>query len=414
MKKLQLTTKIFIGLAAGIVVGLILGSAGGQGIANDIIKPFGTLFLNLIKMIIVPLVLSSLVVGSASVGDVKKLGRIGGKTVAYYLFTTAFAVTLGLILGNLVAPGSNLSIQAAKEAAEIPKAQGIADVLLGIIPTNPIKSLVDGNMLQIIVFAIFLGIGITIVGEKAKPVLNFFDGFAEIMYKITGIVMAYAPIGVFALIVPVVATYGADVLMPLLKVIIAVYVGCILHAVIVYSGTVYGFAKMSPLKFFKGIFPAQVISFTTCSSSGTLPATMKCAEENLGVPKQVYSFVLPLGATINMDGTALYQGVCALFVAQFFGIELTLAQQAMIVLTATLASIGTAGVPGAGMIMLTLVLQQANLPLEGIALIAGIDRILDMIRTTVNITGDAAAAVVVAASEGELSVTSAKPTEASA
>lgn len=404
MKKLQLTTKIFIGLIAGVIVGWILGAAGAKGIANDVIKPFGTLFINMIKMIIVPLVLSSLVVGAASVGDVKKLGRIGGKTMVYYLLTTAIAITIGLILGNIFKPGANVIVEAAKKAAEAPKAPGIADVLLGIIPTNPIKALSDGNMLQIIAFAIFLGIGITLVGEKAKPVQNFFEGFAEVMYKITNIVMAYAPIGVFALIVPVVATYGADVLLPLLKVILAVYVGCILHALIVYSSTVYGFAKMSPLKFFKGILPAQVIAFTTCSSSGTLPATIKCTEENLGVSKQVSSFVLPLGATINMDGTALYQGVCALFVAQFFGIELTFAQQVMIVLTATLASIGTAGVPGGGLIMLTLVLQQAKLPLEGIALIAGIDRILDMARTAINVTGDASAAVIVAASEGELNI----------
>jgi Na+/H+-dicarboxylate symporter len=405
VKKIRLSTKILIGLILGVGVGWILSLTGGKSIAEDIIKPFGTLFLNLIKMIIVPLVFSSLVIGSASVGDVKKLGRIGVKTMVYYLLTTAGAVILGLILGNIIAPGANVNLgEAAKQSAEIPKAPGIAEVLLGIIPTNPVKAFVDGNMLQIIFFAIFVGIAITFVGKKAEGVKKFFDEFAEIMYKITGIVMAYAPIGVFALIVPVVTAYGASVLMPLFKVIIAVYVGCILHAAIVYSSCVWGFAKMSPWKFFKGIFPAQVIAFTTCSSSGTLPATMKCTEENLGVSKQVSSFVLPLGATVNMDGTALYQGVCALFVAQFFGIELSLAQQAMIVLTATLASIGTAGVPGAGLLMLTMVLQQANLPIEGIALIAGIDRILDMIRTTINITGDASAAVIVAHSEGDLDV----------
>jgi len=405
MKKLQLSTKILIGLIAGITVGLILSYSGGQAFAKSVIAPFGTLFLNLIKMIIVPLVLSSLVVGAASVGDVKKLGRIGGKTITYYLLTTALAVTLGLILGNLIAPGANVNLgEAAKKAAEVQKAPGIADVLLSMIPTNPIKALNDGNMLQIIVFALFIGVSITLVGPKAKPVQDFFEAFAEVMYKITNIVMAYAPIGVFALIVPVVTAYGPSVLLPLFKVIIAVYVGCILHAVVVYSSTVYGFARMSPLKFFKGFFPAQVVAFTTCSSSGTLPVSMKCVEENLGVSKQVSSFVMPLGATINMDGTALYQGVCALFVAQFFGIHLDIGQQVMIILTATLASIGTAGVPGAGLIMLAMVLQQAKLPIEGMALIAGIDRILDMIRTTVNITGDAAAAVIVAASEGDLKV----------
>jgi Na+/H+-dicarboxylate symporter len=234
--------------------------------------------------------------------------------------------------------------------------------------------------------------------------IDFFDGLAEIMYKVTGYVMAYAPIGVFGLITPVVVNYGLDILLPLGKVIAAVYIGCILHAVIVYSGAVKIFGKMNPLQFFKGIMPAAVTAFTTTSSAGTLPVTIKCARENLGVSQKVSSFVLPLGATINMDGTALYQGVSVLFVAQVYGIELTMAQMGTIILTATLASIGTAGVPGAGMIMLSLVLTAIGLPLEGVALVAGIDRILDMARTSVNVIGDASAAVVVAATENELEV----------
>jgi Na+/H+-dicarboxylate symporter len=263
----------------------------------------------------------------------------------------------------------------------------------------------EANMLQIIVFAIFLGIAITFIGEKGKPVLNFFDSLAEISYKIVGIIMEYAPIGVFALIVPVVAANGPSVLLPLLKVIITVYLGCALHAALVYSSLVSIFARISPIRFFRGAAPAILMAFTTSSSSATLPVSMEVTEKNLGVPKSIGSFVLPLGATINMDGTALYQGVSALFVAQVFGINLSLSQQLVIILTATLASIGTAGVPGAGLIMLTMVLQSVGLPMEGIALIAGIDRILDMARTSINVTGDIAGSVVVAATEKELNRT---------
>lgn len=399
MNKLSLSTKIFIGLALGVMAGLMLQSS--PEVATIYIKPLGNLFLNLIKMIIVPLVLSSLVVGSASTGDVGKLGRIGIKTLAYYLVTTAIAVVLGLFLANMVNPGLGLSIpvDATAEAKEVPS---VIETFLNIIPTNPIQAMADANMLQIIFFALILGIGITLVGEKAKPFLTFFDSLAEVCYKIVAIIMAFAPIGVFGLITPVVAEHGPSALLPLLKVIITVYLSCFLHAAIVYSGAVYFSAKMSPVTFFKGAAPAMMVAFTTSSSSGTLPITMRCAEENLGVPKSISSFVLPLGATINMDGTALYQGVCALFVAQIYGIDLTLVQQLTIVLTATLASIGTAGVPGAGLIMLTMVLQSVGLPLEGMVLVGGIDRILDMARTCINITGDMAGAILVSATEGEL------------
>lgn len=400
MKKMQLSTKILIGLGAGILAGILL--QGSPAVATTWIKPFGTLFLNLIKMIIVPLVLASLVVGTCGLGDVKKLGRIGGKTVAYYLLTTAFAVIIGLILANMFSVGAGFVLPSDVKAAEASKIPSVIDTLLNIIPTNPIKAAADGNMLQIIAFALILGSGIVVLGDKGKPVFDFFDSLAEISYKITGGIMAFAPYAVFALITPVVASNGPKVLLPLLSVIIIVYVGCFLHAALVYSSTLMVFAKFSPIKFFKGILPAQAIAFTTCSSSATLPVNMKCTEENLGVPKSICSFVLPLGATINMDGTALYQGVCALFIANVYGLDLSMAQQATIVLTATLASIGTAGVPGAGLIMLTMVLQTVGLPLEGLALVAGIDRILDMARTTVNITGDSACAVIIAASENEL------------
>lgn len=396
MKKISLLTKILIGLIVGVLAGIIFGPKVA------VVKPLGDLFLRLIMMIVVPLVFASLVVGAASTGDVKKLGRIGGKTMIYYLSTTAFAVIIGLILGNLAGVGKGLNLDIGKAAFEAKKAPSIIETLLNIVPTNPVASMSGGNMLQIIVFALFLGIAITLVGQKGKPALDFFESFAEVMYRITGMVMAFAPYGVFGLVAPIVGKYGADVLLPLIKVILVVYIGCILHAGITYSSLVYTFSRMSPLKFFKGFFPAMAVAFSTSSSSGTLPVTMRATEENLGVSKRISSFMLPLGATVNMDGTALYQGVCALFIAQIYGIDLSFVQQMQVVLAATLASIGTAGVPGAGLIMMTMVLQAVGLPLEGIALIAGIDRILDMIRTTVNVTGDAAGAVVVAATEGEL------------
>ncbi len=400
MTKSKLTTKILIGLVLGIIAGLLLSSI--PNIATTYIKPFGDLFLNLIKMIIVPLVLASLVVGAASMGDMKKLGRVGGKTLAYYLLTTAIAVLIGLILGNVSQPGAGLELNVDISEVEAAKAPSIAETLVNMVPSNPIQAMVDANMLQIIVFALFLGVAITAIGEKGKPLYNFFDSLAEVMYKVTAFVMNFAPIGVFALITPVVATNGPSVLLPLLKVIIAVYLGCILHCLITYSTAVKIFAKMSPKKFFKGVISPATVAFSTSSSSGTLPVSMKAAQENLGVSESISSFVLPLGATINMDGTALYQGVCALFVAQIYGLDLSITQQLTIILTATLASIGTAGVPGAGFIMLTMVLQSVGLPLEGSALIAGIDRILDMVRTCVNVVGDLSASVVVSATEGEL------------
>ncbi|MFZ5942917.1 MAG: dicarboxylate/amino acid:cation symporter [Bacillota bacterium] len=399
MGKMKLSTKILIGLVLGIAVGLFVS----PDFANTFLKPIGTLFLRLIKMVIAPLVFASIVVGASSVGDVKKLGRIGSKTIAYYLVTTAIAVIIGLVLGNVLQPGAGLQlpVDAKYEGKQAPS---IINVLLEVVPDNPLQALVSGSMLQIIFFAIFIGIAITLIGKKGDPVRNFFDGFAEVMYKITGIVMEVAPYGVFGLIAPVVAAYGLDVLAPLAMVIFAVYLGAIIHGAVVYSTAVKIFAKMSPLTFFKGIFPAQVIAFSTCSSAGTLPATIKCVEDNLGVSNDTASFVLPLGATINMDGTSLYQGVCALFVAQVYGIDLSLGQQLTVVITGTLASIGAAGVPGAGLIMLTMVLASVGLPLDGVALVAGIDRILDMARTTLNVTGDASAAVVVAATEDDLSI----------
>ena len=392
---MKLWVKILIGFALGAVVGLIVGPS------IAVVKPLGDLFIRLIKMLIVPMVFCSLVVGASSIGDLRKLGRVGGKTIIYFLATTAIAITLAIIFAIIFNPAGGYVLKevGTYEAKAMPK---VADVILNMVPTKPISAMATDNMLQIIVFALFVGISISLIGEKGKPALDFFDSVAEIMYRIVGMVMNFAPIGVFALIAWVVGTAGAEVLLPLARVIFVVYFVNILHAVVVYSGAVRIFAGMSPVQFFKGFFEATMVAFSTCSSSATLPISMRLAQENLGVPKEIASFVQPLGATINMDGTAIYQGVCAVFIANVFGITLGFPQYIMIIIAATLASIGTAGVPGAGMIMLSLVLETVGLPLEGILLVAGIDRILDMIRTSMNVTGDAAGAVVIAASEGEL------------
>lgn len=393
MKK-SLIWQLIAAFILAIVTGVIFGEKA------QVVQPLGDLFLRLIKFIIAPLVLATLVVGVASTSDVKKLGRLGGKTVAFYLITSMLAITLGIIAGKIFSPGSGIDVSLdGKEAPEPTETEGVLQTILNIVPTNPFESLASGNILQIIFFALMIGIAIALVGEKAKPVQQFFDGFAEVMYKITGMVMAIVPIGVFGLLAPVVGEYGVDVLLPLIKLILAMLAGCIIQLFVVYSLVVKSLGKMSPIRFFKGIFPASAVAFSTSSSSGTLPVTIKSAQENLGVSKETSTFVLPLGATINMDGTALYVGLCSMFVAQYFGIDLSFSQMVTVVLIGTLASIGTAGVPGAGLIMLTMALSAVNLPLAGIALVGGIDRILDMMRTSVNVTGDAAASVVVDASE---------------
>lgn len=394
---MNLTTKILIGLALGIIAGLELG-AEGVGFAKAWIGPLGTIFMNMIKMVIVPLVFSSLVVGVCNLGDIKKVGRIGIKTVVYYLGTTAFAIIIGLGFGTLFQPGVGMHMPGASVKVAAKAAPSIMNVIIGIFPTNPLEAMLKANMLQIIVFSLFVGVGIVAVEEKGEYLKRTIDGLAEVCYKIVGMIMTVAPIGVFGLITPVVAANGPSVLLPLLKVVLAVYLACILHAVVVYGALLKIVGGADVIAFFKEVSPASLMAFSSCSSAGTLPVTMACAKK-LGISKDVYSFVLPLGATINMDGTAAYQGVCALFIAQLYGIDLTAAQYGTIIVTGTLASIGTAGVPGAGFIMLTMILTALGLPLEGSALIAGIDRILDMPRTSVNITGDATVAYLVGKSE---------------
>jgi len=395
-KKMPLIWKIAIGFVAGILAGIVFGES------ISFVAPVGTIFVTLLKMLIVPLVFSSLVVGTASIGDPRSLGRIGIKTIGLYLATTAVAIAIGLLMGNLIQPGVGMGLGADLSGFKVPTPPSTGDVIIGLFPSNPIASMTQGNILQIIVFAIFLGISAVLAGEKGKFLINVMDSVAEAMYKMTGLIMHLAPYGVFALIATTVSKYGISVLAPFGKVIFGVYLGCILHALLVYSGLLVSIVHMSPWRFFDGIKEATLTAFVTRSSSATLPITMRVTQENIGVSEKISSFVLPLGATINMDGTALYQGVCALFVAQAFGIPLSIGAQLGILLTATLASIGTAGVPGAGLIMLTLVLTQAGLPVEGVALIAGIDAVLDMARTAINVTGDATVATVIAKTEGEL------------
>lgn len=398
---MNLSLQIFASLVLSVIVGLVLGE-GAAAPVKTWIAPIGTMFINLIKMMIVPVVFCSLVVGMTSMGDMKKLGRIGIKTLSIYMVTTAIAIVIGFAVALAIDPGTGMSMAGAT-APKVKEAPSIMQVFVDMIPSNPIASMAKADILPVIIFALFVGAGIISVGGKrAETLISFFDAFAEVCYKIIAMIMKTAPIGVFCLLLPVVVMNGPKVLLPLLSVIICMLIGCTIHAVCVYSAMTNVAAHMSPVTFFRGMSEAMAIAFTTCSSAGTLPVNMKNVQEKLGVHRDIASFVLPLGATINMDGTALYMGVCSIFIANVFGVPLTFDQMMMIVLTGTLASIGTAGVPGAGLIMLAMVLQSVGLPLEGLALVAGIDRVLDMFRTCLNITGDAAVAVVVNASEQEV------------
>lgn len=401
---MNLSIQILIALILSVVAGLAAG-AESLPFINQWIAPIGTIFINLIKMMIVPVVFCSLIVGVTSLGgDGKKLGRISIKTIALYMVTTAVAIVIGLAVAGVIHPGVGLEI-ADKAAPKVKEAPTLMQVLVNMVPTNPIASMAKADILPVIIFALFVGVGITQVGgNRTNPLINFFDAAAEVCYRIIAMIMRFAPIGVFALLLPVVCKNGPKVLLPLLSVIACSAIGSTLHCVLVYSSLASVGGGISPLKFFRGMSEAMMLAFTTCSSAGTLPVNMKNAQEKLGLSREITSFVLPLGATINMDGTAIYMGSCSLFIANVFGINLTSSDMLMIIFTGTLASIGTAGVPGAGLIMLAMVLQAVQLPLEGLALVAGIDRVLDMFRTTVNITGDVAVAAVVDKSERNRSV----------
>jgi Na+/H+-dicarboxylate symporter len=408
LRRTGIPTQIFVGLVLGAVAGVIFGPDAA------VIRPVGTAFIRLIKMVVIPLIFASLLVGVASLGDLRKLGRVGTKTFAFYIAYYVSAVALGLFLANSLQPGSNLpeSVQAELKASygetadmqaiRAEERPSIGEVLIDIIPDNPAGSFVRANMLQVIFIAMFMGVVISLLNKaKMKPVISFFEAINDIMIKIVEIVIKIAPYAVFALIAAVVGTFGVDILMSLVR-YCAVVIGGLLILALTYPAVVWFFTKYPYFKFWKGITQAQLIAFSTCSSSATLPVTMECAEDNIGVSKQISSFVLPLGATINMNGTALYQGVTAIFIAQVYGMNLGIGDQLAIILTATLASIGAAGAPAMGVLMLVIVLKQVGIPLEGIALILGVERILDMSRTVINITGDVAAATVIAHSEKEL------------
>ena len=397
-KGMSLATQIFIAMVLAIIAGVALTGGGGAKMAATYIKPFGTIFLNLIKWIVAPLVFFSIMSGIISMKDIRKLGVIGGRTVTYYLCTTAFAVSIGLLFANLF-KGSFPLLATTGLAFKAKKAVNFMDTLVNIFPSNFVKPFVTADMLQVIVASLLIGFAVLLIDDdKTDACTKAVNTVNDLCLKAMEMILRLSPIGVFCLLCPVVAQNGPSILGSLAMVLLVAYIGYIVHAVVVYSLTVRTLGKMSPLTFFKGMAPAIIFAFSSASSVGTLPMNMECCDK-LGVPKDVYSFVLPLGATINMDGTAIYQGVCSVFIASCYGISLTPAQLLTIVLTATIASIGTAGVPGAGMVMLAMVLESVGLPVEGIALVAGIDRIFDMGRTTVNITGDAACAVVVSADE---------------
>lgn len=392
-KKLSLAVQIFIGLGLGIIAGLIFMVAGKAEWAVSYVKPFGTIFLNLIKFIVVPIVLCSIISGVISMQDIRKVGSIGWKTVAYYMCTTACAVVIGLIFANIF-KGTFQVLETTDLEYDVATTTNFMDTLVNIFPSNIVQPLANATMLQVIVIALFFGFGIILAGEKGEPLGKVINSLSDVSMIIMELILKLSPIGVFCLITPVVAENGPKILGSLAMVLLTAYICYIIHAVVVYSATVKTMGGLSPLKFFKGMAPAMMFAFSSASSVGTLPLNLECTEK-LGAKKDVASFVLPLGATINMDGTAIYQGVCAVFIASCFGIDLTLAEMVTIVLTATLASIGTAGVPGSGMVMLAMVLQSVGLPIEGIALVAGVDRIFDMGRTVVNITGDAACSIIV-------------------
>ncbi|SHJ68403.1 dicarboxylate/amino acid:cation symporter [Tepidibacter formicigenes] len=405
-KKLGLTSKILIGLLLGLVFGIILnGMPSGYFkdviLINGILKVAGKVFINAIKMLVVPLVFVSLVCGASAIGDVKKLGRVGVKTLVFYVITTAVAISFALIVGKIINPGIGLDLSnIVKQEPTIGEGKALVDVIIGMVPTNPVASMANGSMLQIIVFSLLMGVSMALVGDKAKPVIDIFNSLNEIVMKMVMVVMEFAPFGVFALITNTFATVGFEAMGSLLKYMIAVVLTLLIHATFTYMGILSVVGKLNPIVFFKKFLPVAGVAFSTSSSNATLPVTIE-AVENMGVSKNVASFTLPLGATINMDGTAIMQGVAAVFISQVYGIDLSMQAFLTIILTATLASVGTAGVPGVGMITLSMVLQSVGLPVEGIALIIGIDRVLDMCRTVINITGDSVCTIVVSKTEGE-------------
>lgn len=419
--KIALHWQILIGMAAGLVFGFMASQLGWLQFTQNWIKPFGTIFINMLKLIAIPLIITSLIKGVSDLQDISKFSRMGGRTVALYLFTTVVAVTLGLVVANVVAPGKRIdeatrgalaskkanvekAAQVSENAARA-KQQGPLQPLVDLVPDNIFSAATsNGNMLQIIFFVICFGIGLILIApDQAKPVKDVFDGLNEVILKLVDLIMLTAPVGVFSLLATLmVELEGGDVLAALLTYALCVVGGLGLLIFGFYPLLVVVFTKRSYTSFFRGISPAQLLAFSTSSSAATLPVTMERVEEHIGVDQEVSSFVLPVGATVNMDGTSLYQAVAAVFIAQAYNMNLDIGQQLTIVLTATLASIGSAAVPGAGLVMLAIVLGAINVPAEGIALVFAVDRVLDMCRTVANVTGDATVSMLVAKSVGKL------------
>lgn len=396
-KKLGLAWQMMIGLVVGIIVGAMVDTQ----FAQTWFKPLGDLFIRLIRMVVVPLVIATIIAGVAGISDTSKLGRVALKTLLIYAITTAISVAVGLIFASVIQPGVGLDLSTeglkAKEIVPPP----LVDTLLNIVPINPIEAMAKGSMLQIIFFAVMFGFALSALGERAKPVLNFFEVVGDTMIRVTGTVMRFAPIGVFGLIAFTVSRHGLSVLLPLGSLILSSFLATVFFVCVVLLPMVRIFSKIPVMKFVKGIFEPWLVAFTTCSSAAALPANLD-STRRLGATKAISSFSIPLGNTINMNGTAIYMGVCAVFAAEVFGIPMDMTTKLTVVVMGVLAAVGTAGVPGAGLIMTTIVFTQIGIPLEAVALIAGVDRILDMIRTSINVVGDAASAVVVTAMEGEL------------
>jgi len=408
IKEMSITKKVLVGLVVGIIVGIITYQLPESGFKNNFLidglyQLLGQVFLRGIMMLVVPLVFISLVNGAAGMGDIKKLGRIGVRTIGFYLTTTAIAVVIALLLGHFLKPGIGLNLEAIDVVeTTINEPVPLVQILYEIIPKNPIQAMADGDMLQIIIFAIATGIGISVLGDKANLLVKIFDSLNDLVMVLVGLIMKAAPFGVFGLIARTMSTVGAQAVLPLAKYIGVVYIGLFIHMFLVYGIMLKIFTDFSMKKFYRKFAPVMSIAFSTASSSATVPASLEVLESEMGISRDVSSFTIPLGATINMDGTAIMQGVAVFFIAQVYGVPLTMKMIVTVVLTATLASIGTAGVPGAGAIMLSMVLQSVGLPLDGMGLLMGIDRLVDMGRTTTNITGDAVCTAVIASKEGAI------------
>ena len=392
-----LAMQMLIGLVLGVIVGMFLDSQ----FATTYVKPFGDLFIRLIRMVVVPLVFATLVAGAAGISDVSKLGRVAIKTLLIFMITSAISVIFGLVIANIIDPGIGLTLSTEGLKAAQVKAPSFVQTLLDIVPINPMEAFAKGSILQIIFFAIMFGFCLNFMGEKGKPVYHFFDIVGNLMIHMTQVVMRYAPIGVFALMAVVVSQHGLAVLLPLGKLILSSFIATALLIIVIYIPIVMFIIRIPVGQYFKGIFEPWLIAFTTCSSAAAMAANLVAARR-LGATNSIASFAVPLGNTINMNGTAVYMGVCAVFAAQIYNLPLSLGDQVIVVITGVLAAVGTAGVPGAGLIMSTLVFTQIGIPLEVIALIAGVDRILDMIRTSINVVGDSTTALMVSRMEGEL------------